>query len=149
MTPVARVTGPAAQAEEGDSYPERLAKYFPVETGGAYTIASGVVLGTTDANTLGRTVWLLVIFVALLILTIPYLARIYPRSRYRRPWQPILLGCGAFVVWVYAQVTLPQEIHIYSAVAVGVLPILYAVAAKVVVPEPPPMGSADSGDEEG
>lgn len=122
--------GAMAQADSGESYPEKLVKYFPIETSGPFVIASGAVIAGTAAQTTERKAWLLVVFGVLLAATIVMLIKQYPKSEYRQPWIPVAIGVGAFIIWSYSLNTLPQEFGIYSPVAVIVLPILYGVLAN-------------------
>ncbi|KZM75283.1 hypothetical protein AWN90_17925 [Nocardia terpenica] len=129
VAPVVRTRG-AAPATGGDSYQERLAKYFPIETSGPYLAASAAVTGLTGAHTIERTVWLLVIFAVLGLGTIPLLMKQYPAASYRHRWLPIGFGVGAYCIWAYSLGALPEELHIYSPIAAVVLPILYAFGAN-------------------
>ncbi|RDI62898.1 hypothetical protein [Nocardia pseudobrasiliensis] len=130
VAPVVRAKDAAPDEEKGDSYQERLAKYFPIETSGPYLAASAAVTGMTDADTTSRTVWMLAIFAVFGLGTIPLLLKQYPATRYRHRWLPVGFGVGAFVIWAYSLGALPQELHIYSPIAAVVLPILYGFGAN-------------------
>ncbi|MBB5915077.1 hypothetical protein BJY24_003944 [Nocardia transvalensis] len=144
VRPVVRTGGEVAQPDETDSYQERLAKYFPIETSGAYLAASPAVTGMTTAHTMERTVWMLVICVTFGVGTIVLLLRQYPASVYRNRWLPIGFGLGAYLIWVYSLGSFPEELHFYSPIAAVVLPILYGFGANFspshagVQPEPVP-----------
>ncbi|RJO75076.1 hypothetical protein D5S18_16975 [Nocardia panacis] len=127
VAPVVRTDGTAAP---GDSYQERLAKYFPIETSGPYLAASAAVTGMTEQHTTSRLLWLLVVFVLFGIGTVPLLMKQYPAQRYRNRWLPIGFGTGAFVIWAYSLGALPEELHCYSPIAAVVLPIVYGFGAN-------------------
>ncbi|MGV9678389.1 hypothetical protein ACWDSJ_24185 [Nocardia sp. NPDC003482] len=132
VTPVSRrPVGPEQQVSTGgDSYQERLVKYFPIETSGPYLAASAAITGLTDAHTTARTVWLLLVFAILLLGTVPLLMRQYPAAKYANRWLPIGFGLAAFVIWAYSLGALPQELGVYNPVAAAVLPILYGFGAN-------------------
>ncbi|MFI5779084.1 hypothetical protein [Nocardia sp. NPDC051570] len=130
VAPVVREKGAEPDKGQGDSYQERLAKYFPIETSGPYLAASAAVTGMTAANTTDRTMWMLVIFAVFGLGTIPLLLKQYPTAEYRHRWLPVGFGVGAFVIWAYSLGTLPMELHVYSPIAAVVLPILYGFGAN-------------------
>ncbi|MCM6778103.1 hypothetical protein NDR87_31940 [Nocardia sp. CDC159] len=130
VAPVSRGEGVSTPPEEGDSYQERLAKYFPIETSGPYLAASAAVTGMTDPHTTARTVWMLVIFAVFGLGTIPLLLKQYPKTKYRHRWLPVGFGVGAFVIWAYSLGALPMELGVYSPIAAVVLPILYGFGAN-------------------
>jgi len=136
VTPVSRGTGlgAKAQAGEGDSSLEQLAKYFPIETGGPYLAISTVVIQSTNPHTTDRTAWLWIIFAALGVATVILLYRQYPSAKYQQRWAPIVVGISAFVIWAYASGGLAQEIGIYDRVGALVLPTLYALVASLYKP---------------
>ncbi|QIS14873.1 hypothetical protein [Nocardia arthritidis] len=135
VAPVVRTDG-TVQPDSGDSYQERLAKYFPIETSGPYLAASAAVTGMTDAHTTSRTVWLLVIFALFGIGTVPLLMKQYSAARYRNRWLPIGFGVGAYAIWAYSLGSLPQELNFYSPIAAVVLPILYGFGANFSPSQP-------------
>ncbi|WP_280266796.1 hypothetical protein [Nocardia wallacei] len=135
VQPFARTPG-ATSAQRGDSYRERLLKYFPMETSGPYLAASAAITGMTPPHSVARTVWLLVIFAAFGVGTIPLLLKQYPAALYRNRWLPIGFGLGAYVIWVYSLGALPEELNLYSPIAAVVLPILYGFGANFS-PSPP------------
>ncbi|RDI46373.1 hypothetical protein [Nocardia mexicana] len=135
VQPYARTSG-SPPAQRGDSYRERLLKYFPMETSGPYLAASAAITGMTEAHTPARTIWLLVIFTAFGVGTIPLLLKQYPAALYRNRWLPIGFGLGAYVIWVYSLGALPEELGLFSPIGAVVLPILYGFGANFS-PSPP------------
>src|SRR6478752_5452159 len=110
------VRGADAQSDNGESYGEKLVKYFPIETSGPFVVASGAVIATTAGHTTERMAWLLITFGVLLVATVVLLMRQYPSAEYSSRWIPIGIGVGAFTIWCYSLNTLPQELGIYSPV---------------------------------
>src|SRR3954447_14266593 len=98
VTPARRTKGPTAHAAEGDGARLQLVKYFPIETGLTYIGLASVVVDATKSDSPGRKYWLLAIFVALLVVTIADLYRLYPKAEYAHPIVPIAISGGAFIM---------------------------------------------------
>jgi hypothetical protein len=131
---VKHLRGARAQAGEGDGALEKIAKFFPVETGGPYLALSTLLIQSTDADTTARTGWLLAIFFVLLALTLVLLLRLYPKATYQQRWMPVLIGTGAFVIWAYAAGGLAVELGVYNGAAALMLPGLFGVVAAAFTP---------------
>lgn len=143
VEPVIKTRGARAHTDAGDSPQTQLVKYFPIETAGTYLAAAGIIAASTDLTSSLR-VWLLIAsFVVLLALTAVGLVRLYPSSKYAQPAVPVLIGIGAFLVWVYSLNDLSGALGIYNGAVAALLALLYASIATTVCPGVQQLESAD------
>jgi hypothetical protein len=80
-----------------DEYKDRLVKLIPAEVVAVYLFISGLV-SATDPEKTPQGLVLTIVFVVLLLLTLPYLSRV---ARVTNPLQ-LGISTGAFVVWVFS-----------------------------------------------